>query len=154
MAQPLGAEKIHSLTRSSREQIEHTTAIFLMPTLPHCHFLISNQNLSWCRLKPLPLVLSAFCLLALLGAALLVLLEKGQAVFPLSAWSCRGRHSPGGSHHRNSANPLLSAWHLEVTFPSSSNEWAQSGTVPYWLCCIKCCKTPRELNNRSRNQSY
>lgn len=43
MAQPLGAEKIHSLTRSSREQIEHTTAIFLMPTLPHCHFLISNS---------------------------------------------------------------------------------------------------------------
>ena len=54
-------------------------------------FLISNLNLPWCSLKLSPLVLSAFCLLALLGAALLVLLEKGQAVFPLSAWSCRGQ---------------------------------------------------------------
>lgn len=43
MAQPLSTEKIHSLTRRSREQTEHTTAIFLMPTSLHCHFLIYNS---------------------------------------------------------------------------------------------------------------
>lgn len=44
-------EKIHSLTRSSREQIEHTLVIFLLPKLLHCHFLIHN-SLNYTRKFP------------------------------------------------------------------------------------------------------
>lgn len=54
------------------------------------------------------------------------------------------RYGPDDSDCSNSSNPPLNAWHEELAFSPYSDEWTQNVSVPYWLCCIMSCKTPRD----------